>query len=129
MSAVMTFVAWQALLPLAIVSLGTGVLLGMGTHWGVTKHWWLLTKAVLSLALTAGAVTLLIPQLPYILAGGNEPIDPVGVAARAVALVALLAATALSVAKPWGRIRRPHVRVRDTPGTNGSAPLQRAERW
>jgi hypothetical protein len=54
--------AWL-LAPLAIVALGSGVLLGLLTQWGLLKHWWVTIKLVLTTILTGVILFVLVPGL------------------------------------------------------------------
>jgi hypothetical protein len=105
------------LLPLALAALLTGVLLGLGTQWGLARHYWVLTKLVLTLVLATAAVFSLRPSLNQAAANAlavplaelpTAGLGQVGVgvtAAPAVALLVLLTAVALAVYKPWGQTR------------------------
>jgi hypothetical protein len=53
------------LLPLALAVLGTGILLGLGTQWGLARHYWVLTKLILTIVLASAAVFLLRPSLNH----------------------------------------------------------------
>ena len=93
------------LVPAALLSLATGVLLGLLTPWGLFRHWWVTAKLVLT---TAGAVLSLVVRTPALTAladgaGGSLPLELVrdSGAASGVLLVTLV----LSVYKPFGRIR------------------------
>jgi hypothetical protein len=93
------------------------VLLGLGTRWGLARHWWVLAKLALTIVLASAAVFVLQPSLneaaatalalpPADLPGAG--IGPVAVrAATAPTLGVLLLTTAvvLAVFKPWGRTR------------------------
>jgi hypothetical protein len=112
---VMDLLAPAVLLPLALAALGTGVLLGLGTRWGLARHWWVLTKLTLTIVLASAAVFLLRPSLDQAAATAQAlplaelpgaGIGPVAVrAATAPTLGVLLLTTAvvLAVYKPWGR--------------------------
>ena len=50
-------VSW-AIVPLALASLVTGVVMSLGTKWGLVRHWWVL----ISLALTILAALVLLPE-------------------------------------------------------------------
>jgi hypothetical protein len=104
------------LIPVALLTLATGVVLCLGTHWGVTRHWWVLAKLVLTL--TAGTLTIfsLRPGLHAAArAALATPADP-GTAHHlippVVSLTMYVTMTLLSVYKPWGRTpwARPHRR-------------------
>ncbi|HKS51279.1 MAG TPA: hypothetical protein VJS67_05365 [Pseudonocardiaceae bacterium] len=104
-SVAMAAIACWILIPLVFISLCTGLVLAMGTSWGLTRHWWLLAKSGIAAVLTATGVALMLPRLPHVLAGEGEPIQLNTLALRSVALVLLLIATGISVAKPWGKTR------------------------
>jgi len=97
------------LVPAALLSLATGVLLGLLTPWGLLRHWWVTVKLALT---TAGAVLSLVVLAPALTAladgaGGSSSLAqrlelvPDSGAASVVLLVTLV----LSVYKPFGRIR------------------------
>lgn len=98
----------RLLIPVSLLALVTGVVLGLGTPWGLVRYWWVLAKLVV----TAVAATLSIFALRSQLAeAAGTPVADLGrleqtlVAAPSVALVLYLSTTALSVLKPWGRTR------------------------
>src|SRR4051812_3143681 len=100
------------LVPLALLSLTTGTLLGPLTPWGLLRHWWVGTKLVLTLAGTVLALVVLTPTLADLAAAAAAGV-PLGSGARlelvrdsGAASVVLLATLVLSVYKPFGRIRR-----------------------
>jgi hypothetical protein len=92
-------------LPLALGSLVTGVVLSLGTKWGLVKHRWVLVKFVLTvIAVVATTFSLR--------AGLHEAADGVVgaaggdvFAAACVSLAFYVFNTVLSVFKPWGRTR------------------------
>jgi hypothetical protein len=106
------------LLPLAAGALLTGVLLGLGTHWGLTRHYWVLTKLVLTIVVATAAVVSLRPSLDQAAAIAlsvplaelpTVGIGRVGVGvtvAPAVALLVLISTVILAVYKPWGQRQR-----------------------
>ena len=112
---VMDLLAPAVLLPLALAALGTGVLLGLGTRWGLARHWWVLTKLTLTTVLASAAVFLLRPSLDQAAATAlalplaELPGAGIGqVAVRAataptLGVLLLTTAVALAVYKPWGR--------------------------
>jgi uncharacterized membrane protein len=96
------------LVPAALLSLLTGVLLGLLTPWGLFRHWWVLAKFGLT---TAGAVLSLVVLTPALteLAEATGPI-PLGqrlelVRDSGAASLVLVTTLVLSVYKPFGRIR------------------------
>jgi hypothetical protein len=91
-------------LPLALGALVTGVVLSLGTKWGLVRHRWVLVKFVLT-------VIAVIATTFSLRSGLHEAADGV-VAAGGDVLVAACVSLALytfnavlSVFKPWGRTR------------------------
>ncbi|ONI89559.1 hypothetical protein ALI22I_15805 [Saccharothrix sp. ALI-22-I] len=92
-------------LPLALTALGTGVVLSLGTKWGLVKYRWVLVKFVLT-------VVAVVATTFSLRSGLHEAADGVVGAAGADVLVASCVSltlytfnTVLSVFKPWGRTR------------------------
>ncbi len=102
----MAVIACWVLIPVVFASLASGLVLALSTPWGLGRYWWVLAKCGIAGALTAAGLTFLLPQLPALVAGGGEPAGIQTLIARALALVLLLAATGLSVVKPWGKTPR-----------------------
>src|SRR6516225_2714668 len=106
----MELIGWFVIVPLALAALLTGLVQSLGTEWGLFRHYWILVKFVL----TVGAVTILLLHMPAVsrMAGATAEIVHAG-----GGLLVLLAATALSVYKPWGRTpygqRKRHKRAAD----------------
>jgi hypothetical protein len=113
----MGLLAEAVLVPLALAAPLTGVLLGLGTPWGLTRHTWVLTKLVLTIAVATAAVFVLRPALNRAAAQALQVplaelpttgIGQVGAAvtlAPAAALGVLVAIVTLAVFKPWGQTR------------------------
>lgn len=107
------FAVWP-LLVTGLICLFTGVILGLGSKWGVVRYWWVAVKLALNLILTGLVLVALRPQVvqsaeqarqwlagePATLAIGDFIYPPI------VSPAALLIAMTLSVVKPWGLIRR-----------------------
>jgi hypothetical protein len=116
--AAMDVVAWHAILPLAVLAFGTGLVVSLGTEWGLFRHYWVVAKLLITIASTLllvlhmGAIAQLAQAGPDVVAGHLRPVR-VQVLANAVAAVAaLLAATGLSVYKPKGVTRYGWLRLR-----------------
>lgn len=100
---------------LAVGMVVTGVVLGLGSKWGLVQWRWVLVKLVIGLVLTVLVFLLLVPgaqSIPDGLAGtADEVRAAVGRAGEDllfppfVSFAALLFALVLSVFKPWGRTR------------------------
>src|SRR6266404_9001647 len=109
----MNLTAWFVIVPLAFASLLTGIVQSLGTEWGLFRHYWVLTKLLLTVFATI--VLLLKMELISRIAGVAAPTTLSGADLRqpriALALHAgggllvLLVAATLSVFKPWGRTR------------------------
>ncbi len=104
------FIGWFAIVPLALASLLTGLVMSLGTKWGLFRHYWVLIKLLLTILATI--VLLLNMQTVSYIAGvaaetGNADID--GLWSELIhaggGLLVLLVATILSVYKPHGMTR------------------------
>jgi hypothetical protein len=99
------------LVPLALVALTTGVLLGLLTPWGLFRHWWVALKLALTLGGTVLALVVLTPTLDSLADAARAGTAVAGpdrwalVRDSGAASAVLLATVALSVVKPFGRIR------------------------
>lgn len=107
----MNLIAWFVIVPFAFASLLTGIIQSLGTEWGFFRHYWVLTK----LMLTVFATIVLLTKMALIgqVAGSAAERAFAGadylrqarigllVHAGGGLLVLLMAAT-LSIYKPWG---------------------------
>ena len=106
----MPFVTWFVIVPLAFASLFTGILLSLGTKWGLFRHYWVFIKLLINAV-----------SIPILLLHTRIIVEVAGAAAKAAlspadfheervqlviiaiaALLVLLAATILSIYKPRG---------------------------
>ncbi len=111
----MELVGWYAITPLAVASLGSGIILAFGPPWRLFDHYWI----VISLALTAAAVAVLVVHMPDVsatvdsaraMSGAQlEQLDG-DVAHPALGLVVLVVIQILNMYKPRGLTRRGHRR-------------------
>ncbi|MGH3855457.1 MAG: hypothetical protein ACRDR6_18595 [Pseudonocardiaceae bacterium] len=115
-------IACWVLVPVVFLALVSGLVLALSTHWGLARHWWVLVKSGIAAVLVALGLVSLVSALPVILAGGGAPATTATLIGRVVALVLLLAATGLSVIKPWGRTPRGR-RVRTRPTVPAQRPM------
>jgi hypothetical protein len=107
-----SFVVWP-MLTSGLVCLGTGLVLGWYSKWGLLRYWWVTVKLALNLVLCTLIVVLLQPGMGDVrdhgaaLAAGMPTVIDAGtlVFPPAVSLTALSLATVLAVFKPWGRLR------------------------
>ncbi|MPZ81094.1 MAG: DUF2269 domain-containing protein [Actinophytocola sp.] len=95
--------------PATLLALLTGLVLALGTKWGLFRFYWVVVKLVIGLAMVvAGTMTLGSTIEQSAGAAGSWPMEygarigPVGM----IAVLALLTlfALVLSVVKPWGRV-------------------------
>jgi hypothetical protein len=107
------FAVWP-LLTAGLLSLASGIVLGLGTKWGLIRYWWVAIKLVLNVVLVALVPVLLRPQVIEMaeqgrrfmageaasLAVGDLIFPPI------VSPSVLLVAFVLAVFKPWGLIRK-----------------------
>ncbi len=104
------------LLTLGLLSLSTGLVLGVGTRFGLVRYWWVVAKLVVTLVLL---VLVLLALRPTVLEAATEAAVVDGslpgrladarvglVFPPAVSVLALSFATWLAVYKPWGATAR-----------------------
>jgi hypothetical protein len=106
------FAVWP-LIATGLVSLASGIVLGLGTKWGLVRYWWVAIKLALNIILVALVPVALRPEViekaeqgrrfvvgeASSLAVGDLIFPPI------VSPTLLLIAMVLAVFKPWGRIR------------------------
>ncbi|MEV6169061.1 DUF2269 domain-containing protein [Streptomyces sp. NPDC051954] len=98
------------LLPVAFLTLLSGLLLSLGTPWGLARHRWVYIKFWLTLATIAATTFALRPGLSStvdaVVASGSVPDTTDIVMGPIVSLTAYVFMTVISVLKPWGLTRR-----------------------
>lgn len=116
-------------LPGTLLLVVTGVVLGLGTKWGLVRWWWVTVKLVVGLALfAAGAFNLRFGVYDAARQAGElEPL-PSSVDVSLFGMLSVMAglgifAALLSVLKPWGRIN-----WRRSATTSKSGPREVRER-
>lgn len=92
--------------PLSVLALVSGVVLSLGTKWGVLRFRWVTAKLVLLLLVVLAGITIQGPLLDQLSAAPSPAAQVANVAVTATQFVLLAVATWLSVFKPGGRIRR-----------------------
>jgi hypothetical protein len=104
------------LLPIAWVAYATGILMALGTRWGLVRHKWVLTKFLLTTLTVALTTFSLVPGLKTMRDTVNAtPADelvPMStadvsglVSAAVVSTTCYTICVVLSIFKPWGRTR------------------------
>lgn len=107
----MELIGWYLIVPLALASLLTGLVMSLGTPWGLFRHYWVL----ISLVLTIVATVVLLAHMPTVsffasVAAGMDPanVSELRGALRGellhdgVGVLLLLVIEALNVYKPQG---------------------------
>jgi hypothetical protein len=106
----MEVTGWFVIVPLAVAALLTGLVMALGTPWGLFRHYWVL----MTLVLTILATVVLLLHMPTVtsLADQARSVDdapPGGLGGDllhpGLGLVVLLVITALNVYKPRGLTR------------------------
>lgn len=103
----MELIGWYVIVPLAVTSLVTGLIMALGTRWGLLRHYWVL----FSFALTVVATAVLLLHMPTVsstadvardadtaslVALGGDLVHP------GIGLVVLLVVLVLNLYKPRG---------------------------
>jgi hypothetical protein len=107
------FATWP-LATLGLLCLGTGILLGTGSKYGLVRYWWVSVKLVLNVVLVTLVVVALAPEVGPLAESARESLPDGGVLPElsdmvyppVVSTTAVLFAMTLSVFKPWGLTRR-----------------------
>jgi hypothetical protein len=106
----MELIGWTVIVPLALASTPSGIIVSLGTEWGLFRHYWVFAKLLITVAATA---LLLVHMQPVghlaraviattALEGELAGLRLQLIADAGAATVALLVTTALSVFKPRG---------------------------
>ena len=103
----MELTGWWVIVPLAIAALVTGLVMSLGTRWGLFRHYW----TVISLGLTTLCTLVLVLHMPAVTAtaraartveGGDLRMLGGDLFHPGAGLLLLLAITVLNVYKPEG---------------------------
>jgi hypothetical protein len=107
-TAMKLFADWL-LLPVALLSVTTGLVLSLGTSWGLARYRWVWVKFWLTLAATGLTVFSFMPgadDAAALAAAGHPVPAPDLIIPPAVSLSLYVFLTAISLLKPWGPTRR-----------------------
>jgi len=96
------------------LTLASGVVLGLGTKWGLVRYRWVAVKLVLNVVLLVLVLLALRPGAEEVAQAGRDlaagRVEEAGPGELymppIVSLIALSFVTTISVTKPWGRLRR-----------------------
>ena len=91
-------------IPLSLTSLATGLVLGLGSNWGVLRYLWVTTKLLLNVSVILVGAFVIGPATAA-MADGRDGSDSVLILASSYDVVALVLATGLAVFKPGRRWR------------------------
>ncbi|MFF5582797.1 DUF2269 domain-containing protein [Streptomyces hygroscopicus] len=98
------------LIPLSLLSLTSGIVLSLGTPWGLARHRWVYVKFWLTLITTAATAFALRARIDAAMADvvAGRPVGPTTdlILAPSVSLGIYAFLTAISVIKPWGLTAR-----------------------
>ena len=106
----MELTGWYVIVPLALASLLTGLVMALGTKWGLFRHYWVL----FSFALTILATVVLLLHMPTVSLIADEAQEAEGTSLDGlggdllhpgVGLVVLLVVQVLNLYKPSGMTR------------------------
>jgi len=109
----MDLVGWYVIVPSSLASVASGVIQGLGTPWGLFRHYWVLIKLVMAILATAVLLIHMQPigRVAAAAADGPLPSEHLhGMRVQilidaAAALIVLVVATVLSIYKPKGLTR------------------------
>ena len=106
----MELTGWYVIVPLAVAALLTGLVMSLGTPWGLFRHYWVLISFGLTV-LSTGVLLLHMPDVSSMTETAREA-DAAGLEVLGgdllhpgLGLVVLLAIAALNVYKPQGMTR------------------------
>jgi hypothetical protein len=106
----MELIGWYVIVPLALASLLTGLVMALGTKWGLLRHYWVLFSLVLTILATV-VLLLHMPDVSVLAAVAQEAegarLDRLGgdLLHPGLGLVVLLVIQVLNVYKPRGITR------------------------
>ncbi|OLF17389.1 hypothetical protein BU204_12090 [Actinophytocola xanthii] len=106
-------IADVVLIPIAWAAFLTGLLLALGTKWGLVRHKWVLTKFVLTTVVVLLTTFSLVPELKSrrdavegSAADQLVPLDEMSMISAGIVSTSIYTiCVVLSLVKPWGRTR------------------------
>jgi hypothetical protein len=109
----MEVTGWYVIVPFCLAALVTGLIMSLGTAWGLFRHYWVLVKFLITViaALILFGFTQTLGSLGELAANPTLSIEQLRTLNQSPALhsggglLALLVTTILAVYKPWGRTR------------------------
>jgi hypothetical protein len=125
----MELTGWYVIVPFCLAALLTGLIVSLGTRWGLFRHYWVLVKFLITIiaALILFGFTQTLGSLGGLATNPALSVEQLRQLNQSPALhsggglVALLATTILAVYKPWGMTaygrRNQALTVRPSPGS------------
>lgn len=109
----MELTGWYVIVPFCLASLATGLIVSLGSKWGLFRHYWVSSKFFLTIVSTLilFGFTQTLSRIGGLAADTTMPIEELRnltqspILHSSGGLLVLLVNTALSVYKPWGRTR------------------------
>jgi hypothetical protein len=106
----MELIGWYIIIPFCVASLVTGLVMSLGTPWGLFRHYWVLVKFLITVisALILFGFTQTLTSLGEMAADPTLSVSELGnlkqspVLHSGGGLLAIFVATMLAVYKPWG---------------------------
>lgn len=93
----------NAVPPAALGVVLTGVVLSLGTNWGLFTHLWVVVELVLTVSALPMSILLVFPSVQRAAAAPTAEPPPLGLMVSTT-LVALGGAAVIAVYKPWGLV-------------------------
>lgn len=121
----MELIGWYVIVPLALASFLTGLVMALGTKWGLFRHYWV----SISFVLTLGATVVLLLHMPTVTStaevartAGAEDLESLGgdLLHPGVGLLILLVVQVLNLYKPPGLTRYGWRKQQELPGRSGT---------
>jgi hypothetical protein len=131
----MELTGWYVIVPFCLAALVTGLVMALGTPWGLFRYYWVLLKFSITLiaALILFGFTQTLGSLGELAANATLSIDELRTLNQSPALhsggglVVLLVTTILAVYKPWGMTR--YGRHKQSTGTGPDPGLSATTPW
>jgi hypothetical protein len=132
----MELTGWYVIVPFCLAALVTGLVMALGTPWGLFRYYWVLLKFSITLiaALILFGFTQTLGSLGELAANATLSIDELRTLNQSPALhsggglVVLLVTTILAVYKPWGMTRY-YGRRKQSTGTGPDPGLSATTPW
>ncbi len=109
----MEMTGWYVIVPFCLASLATGLIVSLGSAWGLFRHYWVSVKFLLTIVSTLilFGFTQTLRYIGVLAVDTTMPIDELRSLSQSPVihsgggLLVLLVNTTLSVYKPWGKTR------------------------